>query len=142
MFIEILESNSLSAAHKLARDRYGEDIFVLKCIQDKGKYKIFVACDEQLPKSASDSPSDRQNKSTSSLLNTENQERLIEADEQDSVQEKARRKLATLQEIPKEQNIDFREKRVIFFESEQQRFEFSKPCTKVLRASNCPPTRR
>ena len=27
---------------------------------------------------------------------------------------------------PKEQNIDFREKRVIFFESEQQRFEFSK----------------
>ena len=125
MFIEILESNSLSAAHKLARDRYGEDIFVLKCIQDKGKYKILVACDEQ-PESASNSHSGRQNKSTSSLLNTGNQERLIEANEQDSVQEKARNKLATLQEIPKEQNIDFREKRVIFFESEQQRFEFSK----------------
>ena len=51
---------------------------------------------------------------------------MIEANEQDSVQEKKRRELATLQEIPKEQNIDFREKRVIFFESEQQRFEFSK----------------
>jgi len=125
MFIEILESNSLSAAHKLARDRYGEDIFVLKCIQDKGRYKILVACDEQ-PQSASDSHSYRRNKSTSLPLNTGNQERLIEANEQASAQEKARNTLATLQEIPKEQNIDFREKRVIFFESEQQRFEFSK----------------
>ena len=68
MFIEILESNSPSAAHKLARDRYGEDIFVLKCIQDKGKYKILVACEDP---PESDSHSDRQNKITSSLLNTE-----------------------------------------------------------------------
>ena len=99
MFIEILESNSLSAAHKLARDRYGEDIFVLKCIQDKGKYKILVACDEQ-PESASDSHSGSQNKSTSSLLNTGNQERLIEANDQElngrkvnikKAEEKARR---------------------------------------------------
>lgn len=125
MFIEIFESNSLSAVHKLARDQHGEDIFVLKCIQEKGRFKIFVACNKQSD-NAGYSRTHNPMKS-SSLSNISGQEDFIQfLEPEDTIQDHGPNRLAILETIPAEKNIDFRESRIIFFEDERQRIDFSR----------------
>ncbi len=125
MFIEIFESNSLSAVHKLARDQYGEDIFVLKCIQEKGRFKILVACDEQAD-SATCPRAKNSMKSKNSPPLIPSKEDFIQASERHTAQHQIPNKLDLLETVPAEKNIDLRESRVIFFENERQRFEFSR----------------
>ena len=125
MFIEIFESNSLSAVHKLARDQYGEDIFVLKCIQEKGRFKILVACDEQAD-NAGHPRAKNSKERKSSLPLFPRQEDFIQTSERHTAQHQIPDKLDLLETVPAEKNIDLRESRIIFFENERQRFEFSK----------------
>lgn len=125
MFIEIFESNSLSAVHKLARDQYGEDIFVLKCTQEKGRFKILVACDEQAD-SATCPRAKNSMKSKNSPTLIPSKEDFIQASERHTAQHQIPNKLDLLETVPAEKNIDLRESRIIFFENERQRFEFSK----------------
>lgn len=125
MFIEIFESNSLSAVHKLARDQYGEDIFVLKCIQEKGRFKILVACDEQADNAGRPRAKNSMERK-SALPLVPSQEDFIQTSERHTAQHQIPDKLNLLETIPAEKNIDLRESRIIFFENERQRFEFSK----------------
>jgi hypothetical protein len=125
MFIEIFESNSLSAVHKLARDQYGEDIFVLKCTQEKGRFKILVACDEQAD-NAGRPRAKNSMEHKSSLPLAPSQEDFIQSSERHTAQHQMPDKLDLLETVPAEKNIDLRESRIIFFENERQRFEFSK----------------
>jgi hypothetical protein len=125
MFIEIFESNSLSAVHKLARDQYGEDIFVLKCIQEKGRFKILVACDEQADNAGRPRAKNSMERK-SALPLVPSQEDFIQTSGRHTAQHQIPDKLNLLETIPAEKNIDLRESRIIFFENERQRFEFSK----------------
>ena len=125
MFIEIFESNSLSAVHKLARDQYGEDIFVLKCLQEKGRFKILVACDEQADNVGRPRAKNSMERK-SSLPLVPSQEDFIQTSERHTAQHQIPDKLDLLDTVPAEINIDLRESRIIFFENERQRFEFSK----------------
>ena len=125
MFIEIFESNSLSAVHKLARDKYGDDIFVIKCFQEKKRFKILVACDEQ-DENLSRANLNNLQESVDALSKIKSQENNDNHTKPNLIEDEATRKLSILEMIPKEKNINFRDKRIIFFENETQRLRFSK----------------
>lgn len=125
MFIEIFESNSLSAVHKLARDKYGDDIFIVRCFQEKERFKILVACDGQ-HENLSKANLNNLKGSVDDLSKVESQENDDNYTKPNLIQDEASRKLSILEMIPKEKTINFRDKRIIFFESEAQRLRFSK----------------
>lgn len=125
MFIEIFESNSLSAVHKLARDKYGEDIFVVRCFQEKERFKILIACNGRPEKLRRVNLSNSQI-SEDAISKDEGQENIDSHTKPNFNQDEVSIKLSILKMIPKEKNINFREKRIIFFENETQRLGFSK----------------
>lgn len=125
MFIEIFESNSLSAVHKLARDKYGDDIFIVRCFQEKERFKILVACDGQ-HENLSRANLNNLKGSVDDLSKVESQENDDNYTKPNLIQDEASRKLSILEMIPKEKTINFRDKRIIFFENEAQRLRFSK----------------
>ncbi len=125
MFIEIFESNSLSAVHKLARDKYGDDIFIVRCFQEKERFKILVACDGQ-HENLSRANLNNLKGSVDALSKAESQENDDNYTKPNLIQDEASRKLSILEMIPKEKTINFRDKRIIFFENEAQRLRFSK----------------
>lgn len=125
MFIEIFESNSLSAVHKLARDKYGDDIFIVRCFQEKERFKILVACDGQ-HENLSRANLNNLKGSVDALSKVESQENDENYTKPNLIQDEASRKLSILEMIPKEKTINFRDKRIIFFENEAQRLRFSK----------------
>ncbi|MBT7427410.1 MAG: hypothetical protein HN781_05605 [Betaproteobacteria bacterium] len=125
MFIEIFESNSLSAVHKLARDKYGDDIFIVRCFQEKERFKILVACDGQHENLSRANLNDLKG-SVDALSKVESQENDDNYTKPNLIQDEASRKLSILEMIPKEKTINFRDKRIIFFENEAQRLRFSK----------------
>lgn len=125
MFIEIFESNSLSAVHKLARDKYGDDIFIVRCFQEKERFKILVACDGQ-HENLSRANLNNLKGSVDALSKVESQENDDNYTKPNLIQDEASRKLSILEMIPKEKTINFRDKRIIFFENEAQRLRFSK----------------
>jgi len=125
MFIEIFESNSLSAVHKLARDKYGDDIFIVRCFQEKERFKILVACDGQ-HENLSRANLNNLKGSADALSKVESQENDDNYTKPNLIQDEASRKLSILEMIPKEKTINFRDKRIIFFENEAQRLRFSK----------------
>ncbi len=125
MFIEIFESNSLSAVHKLARDKYGDDIFIVRCFQEKERFKILVACDGQ-HENLSKANLNNLKGSVDDLSKVESQENDDNYTKPNLIQDEASRKLSILEMIPKEKTINFRDKRIIFFENEAQRLRFSK----------------
>ena len=125
MFIEIFESNSLSAVHKLARDKYGEDIFVVRCFQEKERFKILIACNGRPEKLRRVNLSNSQI-SEDAISKDEGQENIDSHTKPNFNQDEVSIKLSMLKMIPKEKNINFREKRIIFFENETQRLGFSK----------------
>lgn len=125
MFIEIFESNSLSAVHKLARDKYGDDIFIVRCFQEKERFKILVACDGQ-HENLSRANLNNLKGSVDTLSKVESQENDDNYTKPNLIQDEASRKLSILEMIPKEKTINFRDKRIIFFENEAQRLRFSK----------------
>ena len=125
MFIEIFESNSLSAVHKLARDKYGEDLFVVRCFQEKERFKILIACNGRPEKLRRVNLSNSQI-SEDAISKDEGQENIDSHTKPNFNQDEVSIKLSILKMIPKEKNINFREKRIIFFENETQRLGFSK----------------
>jgi len=125
MFIEMFESNSLSAVHKLARDKYGDDIFIVRCFQEKERFKILVACDGQ-HENLSRANLNNLKGSVDALSKVESQENDDNYTKPNLIQDEASRKLSILEMIPKEKTINFRDKRIIFFENEAQRLRFSK----------------
>lgn len=125
MFIEMFESNSLSAVHKLARDKYGDDIFIVRCFQEKERFKILVACDGQ-HENLSRANLNNLKGSVDALSKAESQENDDNYTKPNLIQDEASRKLSILEMIPKEKTINFRDKRIIFFENEAQRLRFSK----------------
>ena len=125
MFIEIFESNSLSAVHKLARDKYGDDIFIVRCFQEKERFKILVACDGQ-HENLSKANLNNLKGSVDDFSKVESQENDDNYTKPNLIQDEASRKLSILEMIPKEKTINFRDKRIIFFENEAQRLRFSK----------------
>ncbi len=125
MFIEIFESNSLSAVHKLARDKYGDDIFIVRCFQEKERFKILVACDGQ-HENLSRANLNNLKGSVDALSKAESQENDDNYTKPNLIQDEASRKFSILEMIPKEKTINFRDKRIIFFENEAQRLRFSK----------------
>ena len=125
MFIEIFESNSLSAVHKLARDKYGDDIFIVRCFQEKERFKILVACDGQ-HENLSRANLNNLKGSVDALSKAESQENDDNYTKPNLIHDEASRKLSILEMIPKEKTINFRDKRIIFFENEAQRLRFSK----------------
>lgn len=125
MFIEIFESNSLSAVHKLARDKYGDDIFIVRCFQEKERFKILVACDGQ-HENLSRANLNNLKGSVDALSKAESQGNDDNYTKPNLIQDEASRKLSILEMIPKEKTINFRDKRIIFFENEAQRLRFSK----------------
>ena len=125
MFIEIFESNSLSAVHKLARDKYGDDILIVRCFQEKERFKILVACDGQHENLSRANLNDLKG-SVDALSKVESQENDDNYTKPNLIQDEASRKLSILEMIPKEKTINFRDKRIIFFENEAQRLRFSK----------------
>ena len=125
MFIEMFESNSLSAVHKLARDKYGDDIFIVRCLQEKERFKILVACDGQ-HENLSRANLNNLKGSVDALSKVESQENDDNYTKPNLIQDEASRKLSILEMIPKEKTINFRDKRIIFFENEAQRLRFSK----------------
>lgn len=121
----MFESNSLSAVHKLARDKYGDDIFIVRCFQEKERFKILVACDGQ-HENLSRANLNNLKGSVDALSKAESQENDDNYTKPNLIQDEASRKLSILEMIPKEKTINFRDKRIIFFENEAQRLRFSK----------------
>lgn len=121
----MFESNSLSAVHKLARDKYGDDIFIVRCFQEKERFKILVACDGQ-HENLSRANLNNLKGSVDALSKVESQENDDNYTKPNLIQDEASRKLSILEMIPKEKTINFRDKRIIFFENEAQRLRFSK----------------
>lgn len=136
MFINIVESDTLSGAHKKGKAEYGSDAFILKCYQDENAVKLVIASNIQSEKSKglknnliSDQRMEAKNKP--SKISLENFTSSISAES--SLASNMLPDYSILENMPEEKEFNLYERRIVCFENNDQRTYFCESLYQKVR---------